>query len=73
MLHVPATFPTAAGPRMAFEPRPVVFPTDPTAALALACALDRKADLLLAEGRGADADRLAHAAYELRCRAGGGA
>ncbi len=63
------SLPTAAGPRLAAAPRPLVFPRDPAAALALAAALDRRADLHLAEGRRELAECLAHAAFECRARA----
>ncbi len=59
---------TSAGRRMACKPRAIVIPRDPTDAMAFAVAADRRADLLLAEGRWLQADRLAHAAYEARAR-----
>ena len=64
--------PTSAGPHLAFAPRPLAFPSNPAAARALAADLDRRAILYLAEGRRELADRLAHAAFECRARAGKG-
>lgn len=63
------TLSTSAGPRLAFAPRGLTIPRDPTAALLFALDADRRADFLLASGRAEQADRLAHAAYEARCRA----
>jgi len=62
---------TSAGPRLAFEPRALAIPRDPAAAMAFAKAADRRADALLAVGRPEQAERLAHAALEARCRATG--
>ncbi len=56
---------------MAAPPQPLVIPARPDAALAFAKRLDREADALLAEGRHALADRLAHLALEARIRAEG--
>ena len=47
-------------------------PPDHVAVLTHAVWLDRLADLHMNEGRGLHADRLAHLALELRCRAVGG-
>ena len=71
-MHSASIFPTTYGPRLAFAPRPLVIPTDPAQALAFAQDADRRADLLLAEGRCDLAERLAHAALEARARASGG-
>ena len=69
MNHIPLS--TAAGPRLAFQPTPIVIPHDPAAALAFATRIDLLAGLHLSEGRGALADRLSHLALEARCRARG--
>ncbi len=63
---------TAYGARLAAPPPGIVIPTDPTRAAAFAIQTDREADLALAEGRFAAAERLSHAAFEARCRAEGG-
>ena len=71
MLPLHSTFPTTFGPRFAAHPfRPPV-PTAPAAVLRFACDLDRKADVLLSEGKHAAADRLAHLAFELRAHIAG--
>lgn len=62
---------TSARPRLAFEPCALAIPNDPAAAMAFAVAADRQADALLADGRPKQAERLAHAALEARCRATG--
>jgi len=63
---------TAFGPRLPFASSPLTFPPDSAAALDLARQFDRAADADLAEGRHDQADRKAHLALELRCRALGG-
>ena len=68
-MDIPFTFPTTFGPRLCGHKSRPALPTTPNAALAVACDLDRQADLHLAEGRHGTADRLAHLAYELRARA----
>ncbi len=67
MKHV---MPTAAGSRPTYNPLPLVIPADPGQTLAFARWADRRADWALAEGRSVEAERLSHAAYEARCRAG---
>lgn len=62
---------TTFGPCLAAEPRALVIPTLPAEALLFAARIDRESDLLLAEGRCAQAERLAHLALEARCRATG--
>ena len=62
---------TSNGPRLVYSPAPFHLSTDATIALDLAARLDRAADLHLFEGRGHVANRLAHAALELRCRVAG--
>jgi hypothetical protein len=64
-------FSTSYGLALASEPRALVIPSDPSAALAFASAIDRRADACLAEGRSIQAERLAHLALEARCRATG--
>ncbi len=63
---------TAYGPRLAAPPRPLLIPTDPATALAFARNAERRADLLLGQGRREEAERWAHAAFEARARARGG-
>ena len=63
------TLSTSCGPRLAFTPAPLHFPTDPAAALTRAALLERLADLHQNEGRTLHADRLSHMALDLRCRA----
>lgn len=58
-----------AGPHLAASRRALTIPAQHGAALAFAAQLDRRADLLLAEGRCRQAERLAHLALEARCRA----
>lgn len=60
------------GPRLSTFQVPYSTPPDPVAVLTHAAWLDRLADLHMNEGRGLHADRLAHLALELRCRAVGG-
>lgn len=50
--------------------RSLVIPHVPAAAVAFAVVLDRRADRLLAEGRTALAEHLAHLAAEARAQAG---
>lgn len=68
-MYISSTIQTAYGPRLASSPLPLLIPNDPAAALALAASLDRQADLHLSEGRAGHADRLAHLALDVRCRA----
>ena len=68
-MYISSTLPTAYGPRLTSSPPPLSIPTDPAAALTLAATLDRQADLHLSEGRTGHADRLAHLALDVRCRA----
>lgn len=63
---------TTYSPRLPNSPAQLHFPPGPADKLDLAARLDREADLHLSEGRGGTADRLAHAALELRCRVAGG-
>jgi hypothetical protein len=63
---------TTYDPHLAVPPRPPLIPTDPAAALAFTRYADRRADLLLAQGRRVEAERCAHAAFEARARARGG-
>lgn len=58
---------TAAGPRLACYPLSYVIPTDPAKAQVFADLHNRRADLLLSEGRFAQAERAAHLAYEASC------
>ena len=59
-------------PSVTTSPRlALVIPNNPAAALAFATYADRHADACLANGRPDQAERLAHAAYEARCRAAG--
>lgn len=51
--------------------RSLAIPRVPSAALAFAETLDRRADRLLAEGRTAVAEHLAHVAAEARAQAAG--
>lgn len=46
----------------------VAIPTDSAATMAFAAHTDRRADACLANGFTAQAERLAHVAYEARCR-----
>lgn len=59
----------AAGPRLVCHPIPYAIPTDPAKAQAFADFHNRRADLLLSEGRFAQAERAAHLAFEASCRA----
>ncbi len=52
-----------------YHPLGFAIPTDPEAAMVFAADNDRRADACLANGRTNQAERLAHAAYEARCRA----
>lgn len=63
---------TSYGSALCSEPRALVIPTAPAAALAFASLIDRQADACLAEGRCTQAERLAHLALEARTRALGG-
>lgn len=63
---------TSYGRALCSEPRALVIPTAPAAALAFASLIDRQADACLAEGRCTQAERLAHLALEARTRATGG-
>ena len=63
------TYPTSAARRLTAPPRLITVPTTPGEAHNLAAALDRRADLLLAEGRRKLAEHLAHLALEARSRA----
>ncbi len=69
MLFVLPLLSTMAGLRRASHPVPMVIPSQPDAALAMAATLNRQADVHLTEGRAEHADRLSHLALELRCRA----
>jgi hypothetical protein len=63
--------PLAYGRGLVSAPVPLTIPTDPGEALAFAAQQDRAADISLAEGRYALAERLSHLALEARCRATG--
>jgi len=65
--HKP-TGPTSAGPCVAAHLSYVAIPSDPGAALAFAIYHDRRADLLLSQGRAAQAEAAAHLAFEARTR-----
>lgn len=65
-------FTTSYGPALTAAPVPLHIPRDPCRAAAFAVQADRSADLAMAEGRIEQAERLAHAALEARCRAGAG-
>ncbi len=67
MFHIPIA--TAYGPRLAASPSRVAIPSEASAALAFAAYHDRRADLLLSEGRVVQAEAAAHLALEARCRA----
>ena len=67
--RMPATLSTTTGPRLAAYPAPLTVPGNPAEALAVASRLDQQADFLLSEGRTGQAERLAHLALEVRCRA----
>lgn len=61
------TYPTSTGRRLCAVPRPITVPMTPgEAAHAFAAALDRKANLLLAEGQREPAERLSWRAAALR-------
>lgn len=68
-IYIPSTVPIAYGSRLASMPAPFLTPDDPAAALALVATLDGQADLHLSEGWGGRADRLAHLALDVCCRA----
>ncbi len=65
------SFPTSNGFRLISPPPSIIIPTDPERARVFAIATDHAADLALAEGRFALAEKLSHAAYEAKCRAAG--
>lgn len=64
-----AKFSTSAGHRLAAPPGPLAFPPTRVELLDFARHFDSVSDLLLATGQVSNAERLAHLAYEARCRA----
>ena len=62
-------FKTSAGYRLKAAPPALPFPSTLTGLLEFARDADAASDQLLAAGQVASAERLAHAAYEARCRA----
>ena len=70
-MFISHTMPTAFGYSLSSEPRGTAIPSTPAAALAFASMMDRRADVMLAEGRCQQAERLSHLALEARCRATG--
>jgi len=58
-----------AGSRLTTHLPRLAIPTDAGAALAFAIYHDRRADLLLSQGRAAQAEAAAHLAFEARTRA----
>lgn len=65
-MHTAHTFPTSAGRRLCAAPRHIVVLMTPGEAHDFAAALDRWADLLLAEGQREPAERLSWRAAALR-------
>ncbi len=61
--------PNPADPCLAAHLSYLTIPSDPGAALAFAIYHDRRADLLLSQGRAAQAEAAAHLAFEARTRA----
>lgn len=62
-------FQTSAGYHLTTTPSWLTFPPTPAGLLEFARNADAASDQLLAAGQVASAERLAHAAYEARCRA----
>lgn len=66
---LPDKFPISAGYRLTAAPGPLIFPPTRAELLNFARHFDSVSDRLLANGQVSNAERLAHLAYEARCRA----
>ena len=62
-------WPAFTDPRSITHLPHLAIPSDPGAALAFAVYHDRRADILLSQGRAAQAEAAAHLAFEARIRA----